>query len=246
MQPYRASYGFPRASAGVSVTSFLKRVYLAFFASILATAGGGLAALYLGEPVAVARGVSLPPAIVFGIEHPFVMIAIYFGAFFAASFLRTKPGINMLALLGYGAVTGLFLAPAIFFAQVAAKTGGTLSPAPVRDAFLLSAAAFGGLTAYAFTTKRDFSFLGASLSIGLWVLIGASLIGIFVGSNVFHLAIASVGVVLFAGFILYDTWRIVRSGDESDPIGAALRLYLDFINLFISLLRILSSGRSQN
>jgi modulator of FtsH protease len=92
-------------------------------------------------------------------------------------------------------------------------------------------------------SKRDFSFLGGALSMGLWVLIGASLIGLFVGGNAFSLAIASVGVLLFGGFVLYDTSRMLRDPSNRDPVGAAIGLYLNFLNIFIFLLRILSSRR---
>jgi modulator of FtsH protease len=92
-------------------------------------------------------------------------------------------------------------------------------------------------------SKRDFSFLGGFLSMGLWVLIGASLLSFFVGGASFSLAIASVGVLLFGGYILFDTSRILRDPTNRDPVGAAIGLYLNFLNMFLFLLRILSSGR---
>ena len=115
----------------------------------------------------------------------------------------------------------------------------------MRDAFLLTAITFGGLTGYCFVTKRDFSFMGAALSTGLWVVIGASLLGFFFHSTALSLAVASVAVILFAGYILYDTSRILRSGAVAtgDAVSAALSLFLDVINLFLALLRILSSQR---
>jgi modulator of FtsH protease len=78
---------------------------------------------------------------------------------------------------------------------------------------------------------------------GLWVLIGASLLSFFVGGASFSLAIASVGVLLFGGFILFDTSRILRDPTNRDPVGAAIGLYLNFLNLFLFLLRILASSR---
>jgi FtsH-binding integral membrane protein len=125
-----------------------------------------------------------------------------------------------------------------------ASNGQTLDPSPVRDAFLLTGAAFVGLSGYTLVSKRDFSNLGAALTIGLFVLIGATLLGLFVHAAVFHLAVASVGVLLFAGYILYDTSVIMRQG-EGDAVGAALRLFLDIVNLFLLLLRILSSQRER-
>ena len=113
---------------------------------------------------------------------------------------------------------------------------------PVRDAFLLSIAAFGGLTGYVLITKRDFSFLRGFLSMGIFVLLGAMLLGMFVGGAVFQLAIASVGVLLFGAYVLSDTSRMLRSGERSDPVGAAIGLFLNFLNIFLFILRILMSG----
>jgi len=110
-------------------------------------------------------------------------------------------------------------------------------------AFLLTVLGFTGLTSYALLSKRDFSFLGGFLSMGLWVLIGASILGMFVGGSAFSLAIASVGVLLFGGYILFDTSRMLRDPSNRDAVGAAIGLYLNFLNLFLFLLRILASSR---
>ena len=234
-------------NVGTSSLAYLRKVYALFGGGIVFTIVGAFVALYAGTPSAIADAngdtVAVPPVIAFGLEHYFVMLALFFGAFFAASALRYKPGINVAALFGYTFVTGLFIAPSIFIAMVMASQGATLDPSPVRDAFLLTGAAFAGLTGYVFVTKKDFSFLGASLSAGLWVIIGASILGFFLHSAAFHLAIASVGVLLFVGYILYDTSRILRDRTQRDPVGAALSLFLDVVNLFLFLLRILSSAR---
>jgi modulator of FtsH protease len=231
------------------VLPFVRRVYLLLTIGILCAAAGGLVALYAGAPVALpsragAHGGSIvvPPVVAFELEHGIVMLLVFFGAFFAATFARARPGLNLIALFGFTFVTGLFLAPTIFIAQSMATAGQTLDPAPVRDAFLLSAITFGGLTGYCFVTKRDFSFLGAALSTGLWVVIGASLLALLFHSSALSLAAASVGVLVFAGYILFDTSRILRAGG-GDAVGAALSLFLDVINLFLVLLRILSSQR---
>jgi modulator of FtsH protease len=126
---------------------------------------------------------------------------------------------------------------------MAASQGHTLSAAPVRDAFGLAVLGFTGLTSYALLSKRDFSFLGGFLSIGLWVVIGASLIGLFVGGTAFSLAISSVVVILFGGYILYDTSRLLHDRENRDAVGVAIGLYLNFLNLFLALLRILASSR---
>jgi modulator of FtsH protease len=100
------------------------------------------------------------------------------------------------------------------------------------------------LTLYALVSKRDFSFLRGFLSIGLWVVLGAVILGFFVQSSVFSLAVASGGVLLFGGFILYDTSRMLRSPeDRMDPVGATISLFLSFLNMFLFLLRIFTGGR---
>jgi len=242
--PLRDARGYS-AVPSVGVLPFVRRVYLLLTAGILFAAAGGLVALYAGVPVALeARGGSLavPPLVAFELQHGIVMLLVFFGAFFAANFARTRPGLNVIALFGFTFITGLFLAPSIFIAQVMASAGQTLDPSPVRDAFLLSAITFSGLTGYCFVTKRDFSFMGAALSTGLWVVLGASLLAMLFHSSALSLAVASVAVLLFAGYILYDTSRILRAGG-GDAVGAALSLFLDVINLFLALLRILSSNR---
>lgn len=231
-----------RASATARL-SFLRKVYALFFAGVLSAAGGAMAALYTGTPVGVAKGVAVPPLVAFVMQHSIISIVIYFAAFFGLSAVRHKPRINVVALLGFTFISGLFIAPALFVATLMAKMGATLSSNPVRDAFLLAGAGFGGLTGYALISRKNFSFLGGMLWMGLLVLLGAMLIGMFVGSQVFHLAIASVGVLLFGAYVLYDTSRLLHSDEPITPVDAAISLYLDFLNLFLFLLQILASGR---
>jgi modulator of FtsH protease len=231
-----------RASAPVRL-AFLRKVYSLFLAGIVSAAGGAMTALYVGEPTAIGKGLAVPPLVAFVMQHTIISFVLYIAAFFGMSALRHRPKVNVVALLGFTFISGLFIAPALFVATLMAKMGATLSANPVRDAFLLATAGFGGLTAYVFTSKKDFSFLGGFLWMGILVLIGASLIGMFIGSQVFHLAIASVGVLLFGAYVLYDTSRLLHSDEPQSPIDAAIQLYLDFLNLFLFLLQILASGR---
>jgi modulator of FtsH protease len=246
MQPMVSDY----ATRGpvTAALPYLRKVYALFTGGILFAIAGAFVALYAGTPVDVrvdgGGSVAISPIVAFGVEHYIIMMIVYFGAFLGASALRRTPGVNLVALFGYTFITGLFLAPMIFFAQLLASRGMAMDAAPVRDAFLLTGAAFTGLTGYVFVSKKDFSFLGAALSTGIWVVLGALLLTFFVHSAALSLAVASVGVLLFCGYILYDTSRILRSADD-DPVSAALRLFLDVVNLFVFLLRILSSQRSR-
>ncbi|KQB07592.1 BAX inhibitor (BI)-1/YccA family protein [Vibrio metoecus] len=111
-------------------------------------------------------------------------------------------------------------------------------PIVIAQALGLTGMVFLGLSAYTITSKKDFSFMRNFLFAGLIIVIVSSLINIFVGSSVAHLAISSASSLLFSGFILFDTSRIVR-GEETNYISATISMYLNILNLFTSLLSIL-------
>ena len=94
------------------------------------------------------------------------------------------------------------------------------------------------LAGIATTTKKDFSFMGKFLMVGIILLIVASLANIFLQIPAMTLAMSAVGVILFSGFILYDVSRIVNGG-ETNYIMATLSLYMSIYNLFTSLLQLL-------
>ncbi len=244
-QTWGATKGISRLA---SRSSFLKRVYSLFTGSIIFSAVGASVALYggLSSSQAVLRvggqNVVVPPLVAFFGQHYFIAMLVMMGAVFGASMVRHVKGLNLLALFGMATVIGVVIAPTLFYATLASGLGKTLSASPVRDAFVLSAVGFGGLTGYALTTSKNFSYMGGALTMGLFVVIGASLLNIFVGSSVFSLAISSVAVLLFGAFVLYDTSRLLHS-DEDDAVGGAIQLYLNFLNIFLSLVRILSSRR---
>ncbi|MEZ8194805.1 Bax inhibitor-1/YccA family protein [Vibrio cortegadensis] len=111
-------------------------------------------------------------------------------------------------------------------------------PNLIAQALGLTGLVFLSLSAYTITTKKDFSFMRSFLIAGLIVVIAAGLINIFVGSTMAQLAISSISAMVFSGFILFDTSRIVR-GEETNYINATISMYLNILNLFISLLSIL-------
>ncbi|SEM68461.1 hypothetical protein SAMN04488003_103115 [Loktanella fryxellensis] len=119
----------------------------------------------------------------------------------------------------------------------------------IIQVFLTTAVAFAGLSLYGYTTKRDISGWGAFLMMGVIGLIVASIVNIFLGSGVVQLAIAVIGVLIFAGLTAYDTQKIktdyiahAAQGDAEwlgkSAIMGALNLYLDFINMFMFMLQI--------
>jgi modulator of FtsH protease len=99
---------------------------------------------------------------------------------------------------------------------------------------------FLGLSGYALTTRRDFSFMGGFLFVGLLVILGAALGNIFFSIPALSLAISAAVVMLFSGFILYDTGRMVNGG-ETNYIHATVSLYISILNIFTSLLHLLGA-----
>ena len=95
-------------------------------------------------------------------------------------------------------------------------------------------------------SKRDFSAWGSFFTVGLVVLLIASLINAFVGSAAGGLWIAAVGVMIFAGLLVFDTWRLVRSGQygQDDYVLAAVSIYLDLLNMFLFILSLLGGSRA--
>ena len=119
----------------------------------------------------------------------------------------------------------------------------------VARVFFISAGAFGALSLYGYTTKKDLTGWGSFLFIGLIGILIASIVNIFVASSALQFGISVIGVLVFAGLTAYDTQRIKamyfdNSGQEGKKaIMGALTLYLDFINLFIMLIQLFGQRR---
>jgi len=140
----------------------------------------------------------------------------------------------------------------IYAAMVGASISTVLliytSESVVRT-FFITAAAFGSLSLYGYTTKRSLSGMGSFLMMGLFGIIIASIVNYFLGSTALQFAISVIGLLVFAGLTAYDTQQIKEmyfEGDSSDAQGrkaimGALRLYLDFINMFMFLLQFLGN-----
>jgi len=155
-----------------------------------------------------------------------MMLFIMIGGIFLVQGVRHIPGINFIALLVFGAITGMAISPLV--GMVAAKSG-TL----VTQAFMTTAVAFVSLTAYTFISRRDFSFLKGFVWTGLIAMIVLGLSNyFFFESPMLSLTLSGVGVLLFSAFILYDTSNILRDYPNEEYISAALTLYLDVFLLF--------------
>jgi FtsH-binding integral membrane protein len=142
----------------------------------------------------------------------------------------------------YAALMGVSLAP-IFLIY----TGES-----VARVFFITAASFGSLSLYGYTTKKDLTGFGSFLIMGLFGLIIASVVNIFLASSAMQFVISVAGVLIFAGLTAYDTQKIKQTywagngqeGAAKSAIMGALTLYLDFINLFIMLMRLLGDRRN--
>ena len=113
----------------------------------------------------------------------------------------------------------------------------------VVEALVLTASIFAVLTAYTFQSKRDWSFMEAGLMSGLWLLIFWGLFSLFfpaLAGGVYSL----LGALIFSGFIIFDTWQITERFGYDDHILASITLYLDILNLFLFILRLLSDRRN--
>ena len=122
----------------------------------------------------------------------------------------------------------------------------------IAKVLFITSGSFAGLSLYGYTTKRDLSGLGTFLIMGVWGILLASIVNIWLKSPAMHFAISIIGVFLFAGLTAYDTQKIRRSYYEvagqaelaaKMSIMGALNLYMDFINLFIFLLRFFGDRR---
>ena len=116
----------------------------------------------------------------------------------------------------------------------------------IARVFFITAGTFGAMSLYGYTTKKDLTGWGSFLMMGLIGIIIASIVNIFLASSAMHFAISVIGVLVFVGLTAYDTQKIKESYAASDSgevaskkaIMGALRLYLDFINLFLMMLRL--------
>ena len=209
---------------------FIKQTYQLFAASLLAaSAGAYTGTAYLANSL-VKMGANGHPAVA---GWFWGLVILEFALLFGLIAAKKKEGLNLILLFAFTFVSGLTLTPMI--SSYLMLPGGA---SIITEAFVLTTVAFGGLSVFAMNTKRNFSTMGKMLFITLIVIIVASLINIFTASPLFQLVIASISAILFSAFILYDTQNIIR-GNVETPVEAAVSLYLDFLNLFVSLLQIL-------
>jgi modulator of FtsH protease len=199
------------------LASFIKQTYQLFAGSLLVGAAGA----YVGMGI---------PAIK---EFYWGFVILEFALIFGIGFAKNKPGLNTFMLFAFALVSGLTMS--VLVGHYVNAGAGSI----VANALILTTVAFGALSMFAMNTERDFTTMGKFLFITLIVIVVASLLNVFwLHSPWMQVGISSISAILFSAFILYDTQNIIR-GNYATPVDGAVALYLDFLNLFVSLLQIL-------
>ena len=246
----RSGYGTDRAIAiDQGLRAYMVRVYNLMAGGIAFTGiaawltyqmAGGSAIQVVGKTV---TGLTPFGQMVFGGIMPIVLMLVTLGLVFFISFridrLQPTTAFGLFAL--YAGLMGVALG-SIFLAYTGVS---------ITRVFFITAATFGATSLYGYTTGRDLSGFGSFLFMGLIGLIIASLVNIWLGSTMLQFIISCVGVLVFVGLTAYDTQQIKEMYDVNDDgtvsgrkaIMGALRLYLDFLNLFIMLLQLFGDRR---
>jgi FtsH-binding integral membrane protein len=220
-----------RQSAGVALESnnVLRNTYWLLALSMLPTVAGALVGMQLNF---IALFKAAP------IMTPLLMFGAMLGSLFVVTALRNSAW-GVVALLGFTFIAGLMLTP-ILTVAAGFRNGGQL----VALAGGMTAAIFFGMATIATVTKRDFSFLGKFLFVGLILLIVASLANLFFQVPAASLTISAIAVLIFSLYLLYDVSNIVRGG-ETNYVMATLNLFLNLYNIFVSLLNLLLAFSGQ-
>jgi len=225
----RGGFG-ARELTGTTAASFMSGVYRWMTVGLAVTAG---VALYTASNVQLAMTVA---------HNVWPLVIGQFLVVLALSFLaqRMSGPVAALLFLAYAGLTGLTLSGIFFIYSVGS----------IGTAFLLTAGTFGALSLFGTITKRDLSAWGTFLFMGLIGVVLASIVQIFWSSPAFSFVLSCATVVVFAGLTAYDTQKLRAIGAQyagagltSITIIGALNLYLDFINLFLALLRLFGDRR---
>lgn len=218
---------FPAATivrTGAERATLVRRTYSLVFVSVLVTIAGAMFAL------------SQPRLLSAVAAHPFIaMIATFAPLFFALRARDAFPA-NIGLVLLFTFAEGVLLSPILY-------VYGQQQPGLITQAAMLTIGAFGILTAYAFISRRDFSAWGSFFMVGLFVLIGVSLLNLFFKNPAMDLWLAGITVLVFSGLLVFDTWRLRNTYGPDEYVAAAVNIYLDLLNLFLGLLRILGGRR---
>jgi FtsH-binding integral membrane protein len=210
---------------GVERATLVRRTYALVFASVLVTVVGAWV------------GLSQPRIMMAVAQHPIIAFLLLLAPLFLAMRLKDAFPANI-GLVGlFAFAEGVWLSPILFYY-------GQTQPGLLSQAAILTASTFGVLTLYATVSRRDFSAWGGFFVVGLWVLIGTSLLNLFFRNETASLWLAGAAVFVFGGLLVYDTWRIRNVYGPDDYVPAAVSIYLDLLNLFLAILRLLGGRRN--
>ncbi len=231
MNQYDLNYPRTQSQVLVSQNSLIRQVY--------AWMGAGLALTSLLALVTVSSP-ALLNAVVGNRLLFYGLILGELGLVFVLSgaIARLSATAATLLFLGYSALNGVTLS-VIFLVYTADSIAST---------FVITAGMFGAMSAYGYLTRRDITSWGSFLFMGLIGVVIASLVNIFLHSTAVSWVVSAIGVIVFTGLTAYDTWKIKALatqgvGGRKPAILGALTLYLDFINLFLMLLRFAGDRR---
>ena len=220
----------PVAQGGVAATRpselstnrVLRNTYLLLSATLLFSAAMAGLAMAMGMPYL----------------GPVVTLVGYFGLLFLTYRLKNSAaGIGaVFALTGF---MGLTLGPMLSMYLKTVPNGGEL----VMTSLGITGLLFAGRSAYVIKSRRDMSFMGSFLTVGLFGLLGVIVVGLFVDLSAFQMVISSAVVLLMTGCILFETSNIIHGG-QTNYILATVSLYVSLYNIFINLLAILGMGRN--
>ena len=215
------------ASAPADVRmDFIRKVYSLFFASLLVTVGVGA---YGAQPGVASVLLPMLP----------VLLIADFICIIVLSFTRRTTGVNVALLYLFAGIQGAVLGPLLTLVS-------KVAPGVPAEAAILTIATFGGLSAYVWQSKKDFSYLGGMLFAGIIAMMVAGIVMWFVHSTLLHTIYCVVGIVIFCGYVLYDTSQILNRLGPDEAVAGAVSLYLDFINLFILILNLLMELNRRN
>ncbi len=225
--------GFVSDVDSARIATFLRGVYWWMFGGLAVTAVVALAVA--SSPAAMSTLIN-NRILFFGVIIAELVLVVYLSARVA----KMAPATAGTLFLAYSALNGVTFAIILL-----AYTG-----ASVANAFFVTAGMFGALAVYGSVTKRDLTGMGRFMFMGLIGLVLASVVSIFWQNDAMNFVMGVVGVLVFSGLIAYDTQRLRAmalqvSGEQtgSYAVVGALSLYLNFINLFLSLLRLFGDRR---
>ncbi|MFL5500318.1 MAG: Bax inhibitor-1 family protein [Gemmatimonadaceae bacterium] len=210
---------------GEERATLVRRTYSLVLVSVLVTMVGAT------------FGLSQPQLMQAVAQHPFLAFFASLAPLLMATRKKTDFPFNIGLVLLFNFVMGVIISPALFFY-------GRQQPGLIGQAAVLTIGAFGILTLYAFVSRRDFSAWGSFLMVGLWVLIGTMFLNFFFQNQAVSLWLASVSVLLFSGLLVFDTWRLRNFYGPDEYVGAAVQIYLDLLNMFMAILRIMGNRRN--